>query len=345
MKQLILFLLLSAIAHTVAAQSTPLIFDRTGASLTPTAIRVFKPVPANDSRKVVTAYDSLENFVKGNLEAYIGQDLFFPGAFERIKRYHYYQFYVHPDKAGGVYAPEPRSSDIDEGFSGRTKTIYDSIAGKYFRVINVLPYYQKYPMPGTEGRSSWLQLVERKSGDTLYYLYDKDSPPDYELIVVGFFQKQERLLKGREYVIRGLNWHYSGDTMSDIFTGKLVDFAPGSTWKCVDLVIEGGFYSPSLILENDKSEHIGLPIGHIYQPFYVFSPEFARACIRKFGNDNWNAILRLEVKPGFTEEMVEMCWGKYGVTRNEAAGTWSDYQQTVYFKEGIVTRVEDNTSR
>lgn len=275
-------------------------------------------------------YDSLENFLGTEVYKYVGQELYLKGKAEILRKYGYDGFLTDYTKSkhekGAVYK-------CCDSYNSK----YDDLVGKYFSVIAVHKHPKAKESEYLYGKKFYLELVEKESGDKLYYEYDSKFKHSFPFIVVGFFTKQKEINLGREFIVRGKNWMNRTDPMLDMNTGKPVSFEVGSKWKCVDFTIEEKYYNLSLILENDKGEKIPLSLDNADNTNFVFEAKDAEKYKQKFGQDKWGKILDGKVVVGFTEEMVLLSWGKPEKIKRASYGDqWVYDGQYLYFENGVL---------
>jgi hypothetical protein len=275
-------------------------------------------------------YDSLENFLGSNVYQYIGQELFLLPKAESLRKYGYEGFYIDFTKAkhekGALYK-------CCDSYNSK----YDALQGKYFLVKAVHKHPKAKENERIYGKKFYLELIEKESGDKLFYEYSSEYKHSFPFVVVGYFIKQKEQFIGKEFVIRGKNWQSITEPMTDMNTGKPVELIKGSTWKCIDLTIEEKYFSLALVIENDKGERIPLSLSQVDNTRFVFKADDVKLYIKKFGKDKWEDILNGVVVVGFTEEMVLLAWGKPDkINRSSHGDQWVYSDQYLYFENGIM---------
>ena len=285
-------------------------------------------------------YDGSLNFLGEDVNKYIGQELYLKGVNESLRQYGYKGFFttfipvsqevyqLAKDSINVInYLPIYKCCD---GYN----SIYSELEGKYFSVINVHNHPKVESNKYLYGDKFYLELIEKESGDTIFYEYDSSFEYGFPFIVVEFYNTQKALNIGREFVVRGRNW-ISDEEMTDMFTGDPVNFVAGGKWTAIDLTIEERFYTLSLIIENSKGEKIPLSVEYIDKPYFVFDASVAERYQNKFGAGNWQKILEGKVEIGFTEEMVKLSWGEPNkVNRASYGDQWVYDDQNLYFENG-----------
>ena len=196
-------------------------------------ITTTKVTPTQQNQQVNTQpYDSLSNFVGKDIKKLIGQTLYCKPESIGLRKYAYKDFYTEykPDMFRGIekYTYKPVK---DNRFPGQSE--YDSLAGKYFTVIEVLD-------AGEIEKSYdyfYLKLKENESGDIVYYKYNGSSSFTFPFIIVGYFEKLKSKYIGKEFILppRVLK---NVSKLKDIETGNPIDIKPGQKWKCIDVTVD-----------------------------------------------------------------------------------------------------------
>ena len=189
-----------------------------------------------------TPYDSTQNFLGKDVYKYMGQELYLNGKAESLRKYGYDGFLTDYNKSkfdGGVYK-------CCDSYNSK----YDELAGKYFKVLEIIKHPKAEQNEYLYGKKFYLKLQEKESNDIVYYEYDSEFEHSFPFIVVGFFEKQKNLIVGKEFVFADKVLESS----TDIQTGKIVSTKTGQKWKCTDLTIEEKYYTLSLVIENSFGE-------------------------------------------------------------------------------------------
>ncbi len=279
----------------------------------------------------VKKYDSTDNFLGENTGQYIGQELYLRGAAVGIREGAYTGFLL--DYTKGKYDKENIYKHDNLGLG----SIYDSLAGKYFLVLDVIKnsdiedeYYFK--------------LQEKESKDVLYYVYSSKFRFSFPFIITGYFIKHKPEVIGKKFILKGRNW-IGGDKkpMLDMKTGLPVsEFEPGSVWTTVDFTVEEKYYNLALILENSKHEQIPLSDDRTKDNRWAFDYDKAMSYKKKFGDANWQLILLGKVEKGMTAEMCEVSLGKpkdvtkATSTEGKKLELWTYEDNKLYFANGIL---------
>ena len=295
-------------------------------------------VVINEVPKNVVVYDSTLNFLGEDPSPYKGQELYLKGMRESIRYYGYDGFVIDykkdPRSLKNTYKPIiPENKEYIKYDIGGGRSIYDSLVGKYFKVLDVY----KHPKDDEQERYRYLVLEEKDSGDTLFFEYDGRYEGEFPFLVVGHFEKLKRNLIGQSYVIGTKYYNIDSKDIS----GNIIHNKQGQKWTCIDLTIDESNYDISLVLQNSLGEKIMVSYKDHFdsQEFVWFCPwKKAETYKIKFGVVNWNVILNRDINIGFTEEMVILAWGKpESINRASYGDQWVYHNQYLYFKNGKLT--------
>jgi hypothetical protein len=295
-------------------------------------------------------YDSMINDLGQNLYQYIGQEFYLNQRPESFRKYGYSNFLVDYEKSpyekGNVY------KSVD-GFNSK----YESIAGKYFKVIDVIkPEIQKSQFGSIE---YFLKLEEKSSKDIAFYKYllRNTEPieidwaanlgkgiPIFPFIVTGYFEKHKNINVGQEYF-------FSDKTINgllDISTGKQIIVKTGEKWTCVDLTIDGKDFVLSIVAKNQNGEKILIPYSSVRGKWSVgrtYTISQKAKYESQFGAEKFNKILKGDVVIGMTKEMCKLSWGEpKSINETTTAGKnseqWVYEQNYLYFDNGTLTAIQ-----
>jgi hypothetical protein len=282
-------------------------------------------------------YDSTQNFLGDNVFKYIGQELYLKGQSESLRKYGYDNFLLDYTKEKG----EKNTYKCCDGFNSK----YNDITNKYFVVLDVIKSPKAKENETLYGRRYFLKLKEKESNDIVYYQYDsKYDKHSFPFIVVGFFDKQKKLLLGKSFV-------FADKTLKkkrDINTGKEITIKTGDVWICKDLTIEEVYFSLSVVVENSLGENTTIMHGSVSGEYsYGRSYEINQAedYKNRFGKDNFTKILEGNVSIGMTKEMCKLSWGeptKINETINSNGKTeqWVYSNNYLYFDGDKLTTIQ-----
>jgi len=281
---------------------------------------------AKGKDSTIEPYDSTLNYLGKDVYKYIGQELYLKGKSETLREYGYRDFIKNYKKDA---SSKRNIYKCCESYNSK----YDELAGKYFSVLAV----HKDPNKRSFSFTFFLELKEKDSGDIVFYKYNsqfkKYNP--FPFIVVGYFVKQKQFYIDKEFIVKGKNWRGTDKPMHDMYTGQPVSFDNGSRWKCIDLTIEEKYFTLSLILQNEKGENISCPINITNNKVWVFYADDADRYKEEFGEKNWNTILKEDILIGFTEEMVELSWGRpESINKSSYGDQWVYSGRYLYFEYG-----------
>ncbi|MEP6467890.1 MAG: hypothetical protein ABJB05_16385 [Parafilimonas sp.] len=242
-----------------------------------------------------------------------------------LRQYGYQDFFVDFNKPSvldksNIYKCCSGSSDF---FSN-----YDKLAGKYFKVLDVL---SDYALTGI-----FLKLEQVDTKEICYFLYSPDYNTSFPFIVVGFYEKLKQRFIGKNFVL----------------ANKMIDdnlkFKTGDAWKCIDVAIIDGTYDLSVVLQNDVGSKTSLNFDYFFDTLFstrVIPLQKAEIYKRKFGISNWNLILQTNVAIGMTEEMAIFSWGEpkkinKTITSNSVSEQWVYDGDYLYFRNGKLYAIQ-----
>ncbi|MEC8273781.1 MAG: hypothetical protein VXZ76_02955 [Bacteroidota bacterium] len=281
------------------------------------------------------AYDSTLNFLGEDVYKYKGQELYLIGKSEERREYGYDDFVIN-------YRKDAMGKNIYKCCDGYNSK-YDELAEKYFTVLDVIKH------PESEEFSFYddyyfLKLQEKQSNDIVYFQYITKFEHSFPFIVVGFFEKQKKLVIGQEFVIK--DYYLGGST--DIYTGKELTINTGQIWKTIDFTIEQKYYTLSLVIENPLGEITTMSYESTfgeYRPGAVYTLSEAENYYSLFGQETFDKILQKKVSLGMTKLMCELSWGKpekinETITSGQVSEQWVYSDNYLYFENGILTTIQ-----
>ena len=280
-------------------------------------------------------YDSTKNFLGDDVYKYIGQELYLKGKSKRLRKYGYKDFLIDYTKSSLTKTNVYKCCD-----SYYSK--YDELVGKYFKVLEIIKHPEAAEYSYYEDQF-FLKLKEKSSGDIVYYEYDSSYEGSFPFIVVGFFVKQKNIVVGEEFI-------FADGTLksaTDIETGSPIT-TKGQVWKCIDLTIEEIYYSLSLVIQNSLSEKITISYESVFGIWgkgRVYTLIEASNYRKKFGNENFDRILKGKVRIGMSKEMCRLSWGNpeninETITSGEKIEQWIYPENYLYFENGILTAIQ-----
>ncbi len=286
-------------------------------------------------------YDTTQNFLADNVDLYKGQILYLNNLGSAMKDVGYKGF-----------SPGNNINEVYKCCSKISKfnSICDSLAGKYFRILNIHPHPQSKDNPDLYGHVFYFQMIENKSKDTVFYEYFSNQESLFPFIRVPFFENQKKRHIGKKFV-------FSNSCLkdqTDINSGQNVSIVTGQEWKCVDFTIEDKEFYLSLVLQNIKGQKIILHYddlyGHAeYQELVssgrIFTLEEANKYRLRFGINNFNLILNRKIVIGMNKEMCKMSWGEPSkinqtITGRSVSEQWVYSDNYLYFTNGVLTAMQ-----
>ncbi len=282
-------------------------------------------------------YDGSKNFLGEDVHKYLGQELYLKGLAERLRKFGYSNFVIDYTKN---IADKTNVYKCCDSFSSR----YDSIAGKYFKVLEIIQHPRAKQNELLYGSKYFLKLEEKESKDIVYFEYDSRFEHTFPFIVVAFFEKHKSLVVGKEFVFADSILR----TSTDITTGKVITTKTGQKWKCTDLTVEEKFYTLSLIIENPVGEKTTISFESVFGEFRygrVYTADEADSYRQKFGPDIFDTILQGNVRLGMTKEMCKLSWGNpksinETITASGKKEQWVYSDNYLYFENGVLTTIQ-----
>ncbi len=188
-----------------------------------------------------TSYDSTQNFLGKEVNKYLGQELYLKGKAEKLRPFGYEGFYTDYIKGKDLIKVLTDSSSNNGVYKccDFFNSKYDSLAGKYFKVLEIIKHPKAEENESLYGTKSYLKLQEKTSNEIVYYEYDNKYEWNFPFIVVGFFEKLKKQCIGQTYVY-----------------GK-------KKLECIDLTIEEEYYNLSLILKDKNGKTITVEYNHL----------------------------------------------------------------------------------
>ena len=266
-------------------------------------------------------YDSLQNFLGKDVYKYIGQDLYLKEKYESSRKYGYSDFVIDYQYKG--YSLKENVYKCCDSYGSK----YDDLAGKYFKVVAV----HKHPK-AEESEKFYLELIEKESGDKVYFEYDTQLKLSFPFIVVGFFEKVKNIVVGQKFVFANIVFESS----TDIQTGDSITNTSNQRWECTDLTIVENNYTLSLVVKNSHGQSTTISYFVRFISWgKTYTEKEANTYEQKFGKTNWLTILDRKVVIGFTEEMVLLSLGKpKEINRASYGDQWVYAGLYLYFENG-----------
>jgi hypothetical protein len=287
----------------------------------------------------ITRYDSTQNYLRKDVYKYLGQDLYVIGKADGIFREYGYENFV-TDYTIDSY----RNKSVVYKSNDYFNSTYNELAGKYFKVIQVIKHPRANENEVLYGSKFFFKLVEKENKDTVYFEYESKYEHEYPFIIVGFFEKQKKVIVGEQFIFQDFVLKGS----PNIKTGEDISIVTGQIWKCTDLTVEERYYNLSLLIENPLGEKTTISYNHVFDSLNkgrVFSKDGAENYIKRFGKENFNTILQAKLKIGMTAEMCKLSWGRpksinETITSGNKTEQWVYKDNYLYFDNGILTAIQ-----
>ena len=339
-------------------------------------VKITKVTTKEDNGNNKGYYDSVRNYLGDDVSKYIGQEFILNGQAEGMRKYGYGGFYT--TDGCGLYGEDDYFENAykrDE--TNKWRSSYSQLTGKHFKVIEVLkhPRIKFYhgekealeAMKTLTGKETakdkklmddinkimkkikddfyydnkcFIKLLEKESNDVVYYEYDTKSKNSYEFpfIVVGYFEKQKKLLAGQDFVMpdRLINGSV------DIITGKPITNYTGQKWICIDLTMEKENYELCPIMQDSLWDQIIVHNFFNWDGTYVgagYTAKEANNYRNKFGSIAFDSILQRKVYAGMSKEMCVLSIGKPETIKvlknsNKEVENWIYSDQDLFFNKG-----------
>jgi len=264
----------------------------------------------------ISDYDSTVNFLGSEVIKYKGQVLYLPEKPGNDREFGFTGFFVRAESNDtNVYRP-----------NDKYYTSYGAVAGKYFKVLDIVPHPDAAKGDIFFGSKCFLKLQERDSSAIVYYEYNFMNEFSFPFFDIGFVEKQKKMNMGNYFVYPDTVLKSLAEK-TDPVTGKPVSFRTGDTWKCVDVVIPVSSHSLSLVVQNTLGEKTTIPQGCRN---YTLVQELTYK--KKYGIPTFNRLLRGDLYPGMTKEMVKLSVGEpYQVNGKLTHGTDRKKEEWLYY--------------
>lgn len=287
-------------------------------------ISVTKVASEKKNVDVESKYDSTKNFLGDNPYAYKGQELYLKGKSESLRKFGYRNFIK--DYRVSSTLNKDNVYKCCESFNSN----YDSLAGQYFTVVNVLKHPKSKQNKYLYGSKFYLELMD-SNNEKFYYEYDSKYAHTFPFIVTSFYNYVNKNVTGKKF-------HFKNSMFSealDLKTGEKINSDFNTVWTCKGLTIESRYYSLSLLLENEKGTQTTISYSSLmskYNKGKIFTEKGVAAYKKKFGATNWSKIVEEKIVVGFTKEMVRLSWGEpKKINRASYGDQWVYDSQYLYF--------------
>lgn len=314
-----------------------------------------------ENNQQLVKYDSLKNISIENLNQQIGQTLYLKENESSKKNYGgYSNFYIKPI-FGYYYFENNVYKAIPMKLNSRLEVSnYGALKEKYYLVNKIIlnPDKDEYEKNG----NGYIQLIQKESGDTMYFSFEKYGYTLHDFLTVGYFQKLKIKFIGKDFVYV----HLDDKGLISLETkDERTDIPKNTIFKCYDVVIEDGQYSSIIaLLENDKYGKFYVLIENLisaesetwnnkFEILSVYKSRIAKESVRKnnlvkkYGTKNAELILKEKVRIGMSKSMCKESWGEPEKI-NKTSGSYGVHEQWVYgngsylyFENGILTTIQN----
>lgn len=286
------------------------------------------------------AYDSTYNFIKGDPARYTGQELWLKGLPKNQQELGYANFLTNFKKFQNLND----GKNVYKCCDGNNSK-YSDLANKRFYVEMAFTNERKEKATGEKITDTFFKLVEKSSGDALYYFVEPSmSEYTFPFVVMGYLEKQKSLLSNGKFV-------FTEDIIlnsKDINTGNPIKAKIGTVWNYVDVMVDQNTNELSLIAKEKKGQVISVPISDMANnktPKKVYTEKEAKSMLKRFGEFNYARILQQKIASNMSKEAIKLSWGnpieiiESGVG-NRKSEKWIYTMGSITFRGNIITKIE-----
>lgn len=267
--------------------------------------------PKSNETEVTFRYDSLLNY-RSSAGFFIGQDLFvIPHKrqfISNIKDIQFWKFIPTNDTQITISEGKLKSEDVQ----GRTYHVLKEIPTK---VVGA-------------GYMCFLELLEKESGNTIYYNFTSSSKENFPFIVMGFKEKFEKDNVNKKFI-------FHGEILQDINTGETLNTVNQTTWIFKEITAMKDVMKPCYYLENESG--IATVVEDM-ENFYLKSK--IDSYTKDYGKKIVDAAFRGDVVKGMPGGLVRLAKGTpKHINRSSYGEQWvyGEYgDDCIYFENGVV---------
>lgn len=285
-------------------------------------------------------YDSINNFVKGDLAQYTGQELWLKSLPENQQELGYANFLTNFKKFDNLNDGKNVYKCCD-GYNSK----YSELENKHFYVEMVFTNERKDKSTREKVTDTFFKLIEKSSGDALYYFIDPTmSEYTFPFVVMGYLEKQKNILKDRKFVFAEEIIINS----KDINTRKAIKAELGSIWNYIDITVDKYTCDLSLIAKDKKGQTISVSINEVLNtnsPKKVYLAEEAKKMLKRFGEFNYARILQQKIASNMNKDAIKLSWGEpieiiENGTGNRKTETWIYTMGKITFRGNTIIKIE-----
>ena len=216
-----------------------------------------------------------------------------------------------------------------EDVKQRHIAIKDSLGSVYHSIRNRC--FVNVPELNMKASVVFIELTDEK--DTIYYMFDKSTKyPVFPFNIEGYITKLTELKKKERYA----KCISLGDTDTDFYTGKTIQFYIGQIWWLKEIIIDPKSGDLVELYTNSKGEvykSSSLSFGADFK-----TKEESDRIKKKYGITAWKAIMSSEIYKGMSESALIESWGQPDYINDASYGEQWVYGNTyVYIRNGRVT--------
>lgn len=274
--------------------------------ITAAQVRVASAAPQNEQIKF--RYDSTKNAMRF-AEYYIGQDLFVIPTDDAKNVSTYYRF--------GRKVEMLRKSTIL-----KDKPNTEEVKGHTFHVVG----RQDFMLGGrNETLCGILVMVDKETGDTIYYSHDINGDKLFPFITLGFKDKFEKNNKDKRFVFRSYSLY-------DFETGEKID-AHKTTWTFKEIIAMPDKMEPGYYLVNDA----GASTAVTDMSDFIKEADI-KSYTKKYGKAMVDEALDGNIRKGMPTDLVKIAKGQPDKINSASYGQqWVYKNMYIYIKDGKVS--------
>lgn len=311
MKKALIILLHLLFAHSVYAQ-----------------ISVSQAAKKEESLAVMP-YDSTKNWLgHKNLKSYIGQTLYVNGLPKELRKSGYSNFKTIKEPK---YQFDARYGEPAGEFRFNTK--YESLAYKYFVVLDVVPdSSQEESALFAEFNDWWFKLQNKDNAeDIVWFKYNGAISDNFPFVTVSYYNHLKKTMIGKRFVMR---YTVEDDVIKscindvDFNTGKSIVQTKADRWSCIDITIENENCELVAMIKNQKGEVTYFPVdcyfhdkGNEPSDNELFEESRYNRLVQKYGVENMELVRKRKIKVGMPKYLLSISWGKPDKINKSSNGT------------------------
>ena len=194
-----------------------------------------------------------------NLHLLIGQELLLSNSFEfqRVNGYRgfLWDYEKSESRARNIYLPAR---------IGSVYSSFDQLHERSFIVMDIIKR-QDTMKEGTIYDKTYLKLQDQKSGDSLYYNYEKGFP----FLVLSFYKRLKKQLMGKQYSLSEAEYIF----LTELGTNAKINYEKDQSWTVTNLAVESTNGELAIAMSNDS----GLQAMMLYRDFLAVNRIYGKS--------------------------------------------------------------------